>query len=213
MYTIGNNNSPMSVNMKNKIWTLGRFDEEAGNNNCERWHIYDNVSLIENYIQIPKHIKLGKINMILKSRLKNNLIYIISGPGIKTADDSSENDLFVSNNPALYSYDTENNLWTTIKSFSQKMILYSILEKFDGEIILIGQCNNKYAILSAALNYQEVDSRDLEGKFGFTFFLDDKNSLWVYGGLDNNKNYFNEFKNIDYISGKAVNKFSVTSFD
>jgi len=214
MYTIGNNNSPMSVNINNKIWTLGRFDEESGYNNCENWHIYDIVSLKENYIEIPKHIKLGNINMILKSRLRNNIIFVISGPEIKTADDPSKIDSFVSNNPALYSYDTVNNLWTVIKTFSQEMILYSILEKNNGEIILICQYDNKrYAILSDSQNYKKVNLQELDGKFGFTFFLDDNNCLWVYGGLDNKRNYFNEFKKIDYNSGKTVNKFSITSFD
>ena len=214
MYTIGNNNTPMSVNIKNKIWTLGRYDEEAGYNNCENWHILEIVSLKENYIEIPKHIKLGNINMILKSRLRNNIIYVISGPEIKTADDPSKNDTFVSNNPALYSYDTANNLWAAIKTFSQEMILFSILEKNNGEIILIGLYDNyKYEILSDAKNYQKVNSDELECKFGFTFFLDDNNSLWVYGGMDNKKNYYNEFKKIDCINGEITYKQTITSFD
>ena len=214
MYTIGNNNQPMSVRLNNKIWTLGQYNEESGYNNCEKWSIFDIPSQEMDYIDIPKNIILGNLNIILKSRHSDNIIYIATGPNIKWEDNPSEDESLVSNNPILYSYDTSNDSWVIEKTFSQSLILYSILERITGEIILIGQCNgNKYVLLSNSQNYQEIHLHELDGRFGFTFFLDENDDFWVYGGLDNQINYFNGFQKIDTLSGEISNKLNISSFD
>jgi hypothetical protein len=152
--------------------------------------------------------------MILKSRHSDGIIYIAAGPVIKWEDDPSEEDSINSNNPILYSYDTNNNSWGIIKTFSPSVTLYSILEKVTGEIILIGQyAGNRYVLLSNSQNYQEIILPKLDGKFGYSFFLDENNEVWVSGGLDTQINYFNNFQQINTLSGEISKKQNVSAFD
>jgi hypothetical protein len=214
MYTIGNNNSPMSAKLNSRIWTLGQFNEESGYNNCEKWSIFDISSQEIRYIDIPKNIELGNLNMILKSSHSDSIIYIAAGPVIKWENDPSEEDSIANNNPILYSYDTNNNSWDIIKTFTPCVTLYSILEKVTGEIILIGQyAGNRYVLLSSFQNYEEINLPELDGKFGYSFFLDENNDLWVSGSLDTHINYFNNFQKINTVSGVILKKQNVSAFD
>jgi N-acetylneuraminic acid mutarotase len=215
MYTIGNNNSPMSVKLNNEIWTLGQFNQESGYNSFEKWSIFDIPTEKISYIEIPKNIELGNvINMILKSCCNENIIYVAAGPKLKWGDTPSENEAIASNNPILYSYDTNKNSWLALKTFSPSIILYSILEKVTGEIILIGRCKgDKWVIFSSLQNYLEINLRELDGRFGYSFFLDGNSELWVYGGLDPQINYNNVFLKINTFTGEISNKKNVSAFD